>query len=123
MRCALKINFGILIFTYALSGICIAKDAHNPASQDVILPLIQSNIGAITELSVECIIVENEGEFDTSDLSILWAIRENHNQTCGGDPDTAPVIQRVVSVFNANQKSTDLFILDADCMCLGKKLN
>lgn len=107
----------------AFPDICVAKDKHIPAPQEAILTLIRNNIQKITELSAECIIIEHEGEFDISDTSILWSIRENHDQICGGDPATAPVIQRVVSVFNANQNSIDLFLLEGDCMCLGKKLN
>lgn len=123
MSYSFKIYSGILLLMSAMSGICVAKDVYNPASQEVVVSLIQNTIKKVTELSVECVLIESEGQFEASDTSTLWAIRENHDQTCGGDPDTAPVIQRVVSVFKAYQKSIELFLLDADCMCLGAKLN
>jgi hypothetical protein len=123
MSYSFKIYSGILLLMSAMSGICVAKDVYNPASQEVIVSLIQSTIKKITELSVECVLIESEGQFEASDTSTLWAIRENHDQTCGGDPNTAPVIQRLVSVHKPDEESIALFLFDIECMCVGRRIN
>ena len=123
MTYALKLYLNILLLTAAMSGICSAKDVNNNAKQEVIFTLIENNIGSITSLSVECIMLEYEGHFEGGENSYLWAIREKHNESCGGDPNTAPIINRVVSVHKSHEEKIDLFILDIECMCLGKKLN
>ena len=78
---------------------------------------------SITDLSVECVLLENEGELENNHTTTVWAIRENHNQNCGGDPDTAPIIGRLVSIKKPDQEGIELFRLDIECMCLGEKLN
>ena len=123
MSYAFKIYSGILLLMSAMSGICVAKDVYNPASQEVIVSLIQNTIKKITEQSVECVLIESEGQFEASDTSTLWAIRENHDKTCGGDPNTAPVIQRLVSVHKPDEESIALFLFDIECMCVGKRIN
>jgi hypothetical protein len=123
MKYALKLYLNILILTAAMSGICSAKDVNNTAQQEETSTLIENNIESITSLSVECIMLEYEGHFKDGENSYLWAIREKHNESCGGDPNTAPIINRVVSVHKSHEEKIELFVLDLECMCLGKKLN
>lgn len=112
----------ISVLMSSMSEICLANAHNSPASQENSISLIKYHMGSITDLSVECVLFENEGEFENNRTSTLWAIREKHDQTCGGDPETSPIIGRVVSIKN-DQDVIELFRLEIECMCLGEKLN
>lgn len=107
----------------SLSDICSAGESNSSALQENSISLIEHHMNSITDLPVECVLLENEGELDNNHTTTVWAIRENHNQNCGGDPDTAPIIGRLVSIKKPDQEGIELFRLDIECMCLGEKLN
>ena len=107
----------------SLSDICSAGETNSSALQENSISLIERYMDSITDLPVECVLLENEGEFENNHTSTLWAIREKHSQNCGGDPDTAPIISRLVSIKKTDQEGIELFRLDIECMCLGEKLN
>ena len=113
----------IFLMIPSLSDICSAGETNSSALQENSISLIKHHMNSITDLPVECVLLENEGEFENNHTSTLWAIREKHDQTCGGDPDTAPIISRVVSIKKPDQEGIELFRLDIECMCLGDKLN
>ena len=84
----------IFLMISSLSDICSASETNSSALQENSISLIEHHMDSITDLSVECVLFENEGEFENNRTSILWAIREKHDQTCGGDPETSPIIDR-----------------------------
>ena len=113
----------IFLMIPSLSDICSAGETNSSALQENSISLIENHMDSITDLSVECVLLENEGELENNHTTTVWAIRENHNQNCGGDPDTAPIIGRLVSIKKPDQEGIELFRLDIECMCLGEKLN
>jgi len=113
----------IFLMIPSLSDICSASETNSSALQENSISLIERYMNSITDLPDECVFLEHEGEFKNNHTSTLWAIREKHDQTCGGDPDTAPIISRVVSIKKPDQEGIELFRLDIECMCLGEKLN
>ena len=113
----------IFLIIPSLSDICSASETNSSALQENSISLIERHMGSITDLSVECVLLQNEGEFENNQTNTLWAIREKHDENCGGDLDTAPIIGRLVSIRKPDQGGIELFRLDIECMCLGEKLN
>jgi hypothetical protein len=101
------VAFGLLLPMIAHAG---SNKSYNGMSEDAALDVLvrtikQDNIYA-KRISLDCVSYQTE---ETTRTYFEFALRENHNAKCKGDPDAAPVIDR----YRVNRASGKIDLYDA----------
>lgn len=101
------VAFGLLSAVIAHAG---PKKSYNGMTEDAALDVLvrtikHDNVYA-KRISLDCISYETE---ETTRTYFEFALRENHNAKCKGDPDTAPIIDR----YRVNRASGKIELYDA----------
>ena len=81
-----------------------ARPASHPLSEDAALSLLQRTLKHdrvyARRISLDCVTFATE---EKTDAYFQFVLRENHTATCGGDPETSPVVDRY-RVYRASGK-------------------
>lgn len=76
------------------------------AALDLLVRTIQHDNIYAKRISLNCVSYDTE---ETTRTYFEFALRENHNAKCGGDPETSPVIDR----YRVNRASGKIELYDA----------
>ena len=94
----------IAIALFAPTIVHAGSTSHRALNEDVALDLLQSAIKRDhvyeKRISLDCV---SFGTEEKTNAFFEFALRENHSPKCGGDPDTAPVVDRY-RVYRASGK-------------------
>ncbi|HLW34635.1 MAG TPA: hypothetical protein VKS98_03160 [Chthoniobacterales bacterium] len=87
-----------------------SKKSYNGITEDAALDLLvrtvkHDNVYA-KRISLDCVTYTTE---ETTRTYFEFALRENHNAKCGGDPDVSPIIDR----YRVNRASGKIELYDA----------
>jgi hypothetical protein len=95
MNPILRIVTAVIAVFLVLPVVVQAGPHSDPLNEDAALSLLERTIkrdGVYTHrISLDCVTYGTE---ETTEAYFQFALRENHNAKCGGDPETSPVVDR-----------------------------
>jgi hypothetical protein len=100
-----RLLFTIAIATVLLSpAALLAGPARHSLNEDAALNLLLRTIKRdhvyAKRISLDCVTFDTE---ETAEKYFQFALKENHTEKCGGDPDVSPVVDRY-RVYRASAK-------------------
>lgn len=111
-RLSLRATAALIALVFLSPAIAQAgsKKRYNGMTEDAALDLLvrtikHDNVYA-KRISLDCVTYMTE---ETTRTYFEFALRENHNAKCGGDPETSPIIDR----YRVNRASGKIELYDA----------
>ena len=95
MKNKFRIVTAVVTALVLVSSVVLQAARSHPLDEDAALALLVRTLKHdrvyAKRISLDCVTYDTE---ETTNAYFQFALRENHNAKCGGDPETSPVVAR-----------------------------
>lgn len=90
----------VIVIAFLTPNIVLARSLNEEAALNLLLRTIEHDHVYDKRISLDCVTF---GAEETTKDYFQFALRENHTEKCGGDPDVSPIVDRY-RVYRASKK-------------------